>query len=150
MKEVITMRKNLKAYRSYVCPNCFHQLNKCTCKIFPPYSLLFIDELIQEHIRILNEKGYRTNGCCESHYNGVCICIYISFGRDSFDSVPEGFYFNKRRQMIIHDYKAYKNYTRDQFEKEKMVYLAVLLDWVKSLPDINKPKEENINGWNSR
>ena len=90
------MRKNKDAYMNYVCPYCWHTLNKCTCELFPPYHLMFIDRNIQEHIRILNEKGYRTTGCCEGHRE-VCISTYVSFANDYLDGInmPNRFKYDK-------------------------------------------------------
>ena len=43
-------------YDNYVCPKCFYTMDKCECKIFPHYSITWIDKGIQEIIRILNSK----------------------------------------------------------------------------------------------
>lgn len=126
------MDRDLQAYRSYVCPECFNRLDKCSCEFFPPYSLIFIDCGIQEQVRILNEKGYKTIGCCESHYNGVCDNIYVAFGKDwDFQCMPEGFRYNQRRRMLIHDYKRY--ISESDFRREKEQYLAALLEWCREL-----------------
>lgn len=96
------------------------------------YSLIFIDCGIQEQVRILNEKGYKTIGCCESHYNGVCDNIYVAFGKDwDFQCMPEGFRYNQRRRMLIHDYKRY--ISESDFRREKEQYLAALLEWCREL-----------------
>lgn len=133
------MRKSKKAYMNYVCPYCWHTLNKCTCKIFPPYHLTFIDENIQEHVRILNEKNYRTIGCCEGHRT-VCINTYVAFGRDYFENIPmpEGFKYNKKRRIISYTYST--KLTKEEMEELKAKKLSVLLEWCKSLPDRNIEK----------
>lgn len=133
------MRKSKSAYMNYVCPYCWHTLNKCTCDLFPPYHLIFIDKNIQEHICILNEKGYHTIGCCEGH-DKVCISTYIAFARDYFDNInmPDGFKYNKRRKMVAYTYSTrLKKEKMEEIKKEK---LEILLEWCKSLPDIGNDK----------
>lgn len=130
------MRRSKAAYMNYVCPYCWHTLNKCTCDLFPPYHLILIDSNIQEHIRILNEKGYHTMGCCEGHKK-VCVSTYISFARDYFKGIdmPEGFKYNEKKKMIAYVYstKALRN-NMEEIKKEK---LEILLEWCKSLPNRN-------------
>lgn len=59
----------VKTHHDYVCHKCFRQIEDCTCRFYP-YSLLQIDEEIQEQIRILNvDKKYCTNGSCSGHEN---------------------------------------------------------------------------------
>lgn len=134
------MRKSKKAYMNYVCPYCWHTLNKCTCELFPPYNLIFIDSGIQEHIRILNEKGYRTIGCCEGHIK-VCINTYIAFAKDYFtgiENMPDGFKYNKSRKMITYTYST--RLTKENMEEIKKEKLETLLEWCKSLPNRNTEK----------
>ena len=131
------MRKSKSAYINYVCPYCWHTLNNCTCDLFPPYHLILIDKNIQEHIRILNEKGYRTIGCCEGHYK-ACINTYIAFVKDYFkdaDNTPEGFEYNRKRKMVTYTYST--RLTKENMENIKMEKLKVLLEWCKNLPDRN-------------
>ena len=126
------MVKEFESYKNYVCPICFNQLHKCTCSDFPPYSLLFIDEKIQEHIKELNKKHFLTIGCCEGHYNSYSSEPYIAFGMDySFNTLPNGFKWNKRRKMLlskkiiadnIHDYEIVKNKRLEE-----------LMEWIKTL-----------------
>ena len=130
------MRRSKKAYINYVCPYCWHTLNKCSCDLFPPYHLILIDENIQEHICILNEKGYRTTGCCEGH-NKVCINTYIAFAKDYFEDTdtPEGFKYNKKKKMITYAYST--RLTKENMEELKKEKLKILLEWCKSLPNRN-------------
>lgn len=130
------MKKNKEAYFNYVCPYCWNTLDMCTCELFPPYHLIFIDKNIQEHIRILNEKGYRTMACCEGHRTR-CINTYISFPEDYFNEVgtPEGFKYDKKRRTITYTYS--QKLTGESMEKLKEKKLAILLEWVKSLPNRN-------------
>ena len=125
------MRKNLSHYRNYVCPECFEQLNVCRCN-FMPHSLIMIDEGVQECVRELNKKNYRTSGCCEGHFRGVCRDLYISFGIEYnvFDNLPDGFYYNEKRRMIIYVYNAEN---QADFEVEKIIAAEKLTEWVKSL-----------------
>lgn len=130
------MRKNKDAYMNYVCPYCWNTLNKCTCKLFPPYHLIFIDRNIQEHVRLLNEKGYKTIGCCEGHRE-ICINTYISFADDYFKETgtPEGFKYDKKRRLITYTYSM--KLTEEEMEEIKMEKLETLLKWCKSLPNRN-------------
>lgn len=133
------MRKSKAAYMNYICPYCWHTLNKCTCDLFPPYHLIFIDSNIQEHIRILNEKGYRTTGCCEGHMK-VCINTYIAFANDYFKDIeiPNGFKYNKKRKTIAYTYST--TLTKEKMEKLKKEKLDTLLEWCKNLPNRSTEK----------
>ena len=129
------MKKEFDSYRNYVCPTCFNQLHKCTCDTFPPYSLLFIDENIQEHIRILKTNGFLTTGCCEGHHNSYSTEPYIAFGMDYvFDSLPYGFKWNKRRKMLVSNKISAKN--AEEYNKIKKIRLKTLMEWAMSV----KPK----------
>ncbi len=128
------MNKNKEAYINYVCPHCWNTLDNCICELFPPYHLIFIDRNIQEHIRILNEKGYRTTMCCEGH-RVRCINTYITFAEDYFKraDTPKEFKYDKKRRTITYTYSP--RLTEEKMEKLKAEKLAVLLEWVKSLPN---------------
>ena len=130
------MRKSKSAYMNYVCQHCWHTLNNCKCDLFPPYNLIFIDKNIQEHICILNEKGYRTIGCCEGHRT-VCINTYISFAKNYFDNIklPDDFNYDKKRRTISYTYST--RLKKEEMENIKQEKLFVLLEWCKSLPNIN-------------
>lgn len=127
----------VELYRDYVCPNCFHTLDDCECEL-RPYSLIMIDNGIQEHIRTLRNKGYITTGCCESHED-ICISIYISFninyGFGTTIPLPEGFKFNKKKNAIIYDFN--RKLSREEVETEKKNKLDALLEWCKNLPNNN-------------
>ena len=130
------MRKNKEAYMNYVCPYCWNSLNKCSCDLFPPYHLILIDRNIQEHIRVLNGKGYRTTGCCEGHME-ICTNTYIAFANNYFDhiSVPEGFKYDKKRKTISYVYS--NKITKEEMEELKKEKLITLLEWCHSLPSGN-------------
>jgi len=129
-----------KDYLNYVCPYCFQQLNRCTCELYPPWELIFIDQNMQGIIRLLNEKGYKTASCCESHYNGN-INIYVSFHLDYelFTTAeyqpPYPFeYHNKKDNVIEYIIRAT---TEEEFEKEKLHCLSELITWVSKLPTVD-------------
>ena len=132
------MRKSKAAYMNFVCPHCFHKLHECTCSYFPPWSLLYVDEKIQDHVRIMNEKGYTTTGSCEGHYTGKpgsnsAICFLIDYPEIIESELPEGFKYNKSKHAIWHFYDAKQN--RQDFEIDKAASLIKLLDWCRSLPE---------------
>lgn len=133
------MRKSKSAYMNYICPYCWHTLNNCTCELFPPYHLIFIDRNIQEHIRILNEKGYRTTACCEGHRK-VCINTYIAFADNYFKdiSAPDGFKYDKKKRMVTYTYST--KFKANEMEEIKMGKLETLLEWCKNLPNRNTEK----------
>ena len=128
------MRKNMDAYINYVCPYCWNTLNNCSCDLFPPYCLIFIDKNIQEHIRLLNKKGYRTTACCEGHKDAG-MNTYIAFTDNYFDdtSVPNGFKYDRKRKMVTHTYST--KLDENKLEEVKKEMLLVLLEWCKSLPN---------------
>lgn len=128
------MEKNKDAYLNFVCPYCWNTLDNCTCSIYPPYHTIFIDKNIQEHIRLLNEKGYRTIGCCEGHRK-VCLNTYISFTNDYFTEkdMPNGFGYNKKKRAVTCSYPT--RITEEEMEELKEEKLAILLEWCKSLPN---------------
>ena len=131
------MKKDKSAYENYVCPHCWNTLDNCECELFPPYYLNHIDKNIQEHIRILNKKGYSTMYCCEGH--GANTNTYISFNRDYFGDVdtPNGFKYDKKRKTITCAYSP--KMTEEQIESVKNERLGELLEWVENLP--NKKQE---------
>jgi predicted DsbA family dithiol-disulfide isomerase len=129
------MKKNKDVYMNYICPYCWFTLDNCICELFPPYYLIHIDKNIQEHIRILNKKGYYTVYCCEGHNGGSN--TYITFADDYLKEIgtPEGFKYDKKRKMITYTYST--RLTKEKIEKLKKEKLALLLEWCKSLPNHN-------------
>lgn len=137
------MRRNKEAYISYVCPRCFNTVNKCTCKLYPPHALIMIDRGIQEHIRILNQKGYYTQFCCESHYQ-ESYSLYIAFCRDyDFKTIPDGFKYSKNHNNLHCDFT--KRMSESEYETIKRERLETLLEWCKSLENIKPEKPEKPN-----
>ena len=121
---------------NFVCPQCFHRLNECTCRFFPPWQLIFIDQNIQDHVRILNEKGYITNGCCEGHYTGkpganTAICFVRDYPQITGSALPDGFAYNRGKKAVWHFYDAGLN--RKAFDLEKTAALIRLLEWCRAL-----------------
>jgi hypothetical protein len=133
------MEKNKDAYMNYICPYCWNTLDNCTCDVFPPYHLIFVDKNIQEHVRVLNEKGYRTTACCEGHRE-TCINTYIAFANNYFDGVdaPEGFKYDKKRRIVTYTYSA--KLTEEKMEEIKKENLDALLRWCENLPNRNMEK----------
>ncbi len=127
-------KRNLKTYRNYVCPYCFNQVNKCTCKEYPPYTLIQIDEGIQKTIRELNKKGYKTRFSCEGHYD-YTYNIYIRFWKIYEFNLPEGF-IKQDGFTIEHKIKELNN--EEKFNQEKEKYLDVLEKWVETLEPVEE------------
>ncbi len=136
--------RKMSFYKNYVCPLCWRQLPECTCE-FIPWSLIQIDEGIQEHIRLLNEKGYYTSACCEGHYDSdVGIHIYITFRiPPNYDTpLPEGIVCDKYHAIRCSIYKnKNKRYTQEEAEAIKEQKLVELLKWIQSLPNYGGQKK---------
>ena len=130
-------KRDKSIYENYVCPNCFRQMHECTCKTYPNYYAIWIDKGIQEHVRILNDKGYTTEYSCESHepMNIIYVNFDRTYGMGDGIKIPKGFKYTKRSCQLEHRYD--KNISREDFEAEKKKHLDILLEWCKSLPDNN-------------
>ena len=137
------MTHDFTVYRRYVCSNCFRQLTECTCRSLP-WNLIQIDEAIQDHVRLLNEKGYHTSGSCEGHYRDgrADLTLQIILARDSedvFPPLPEGFSFHRTQGItsINYTYQCAKHLpvTEEEFEKEKEYATKTLLKWLEDLKD---------------
>ena len=129
------MRRNKQAYNNFVCPKCFHQLNKCTCRYFPPWQLIFIDEHIQDQIRILNEKGYVTTGCCESHFDMPGSWPHVCFNMDYPEitaHLPTGFRYVKGKHAVCRILPD--KLTQEDHAAMKADALNNLLEWCRALP----------------
>ena len=134
MINVVPLKKNNKAYENYVCGVCFHTLDKCTCRAFPPYEIMCIDREMQYIIRTLVSKGHLTNGCCEGHYEkgrNIVGRTYISFIVDGMENygIPDGFVW--KNKSLIHDYK---NCSKQEMAVEKEKVFNTLINWVDNLP----------------
>lgn len=131
------MRRAKAAYTNFVCPYCFHKLYECTCRLFPPWNLIYIDDKIQDHVRILNEKGYITTGSCEGHYTGHAgantgICFAQDYPEIIASELPEGFKYNRSKHAVWHFYDG--KLDRKTFDLEKTVSLIRMLEWCRALP----------------
>lgn len=132
------LRRSKKLLENYVCHQCLRQINKCICEYYPPQSLIWIDKNMQDMIIKLNEKGYKTWGCCESHIDATEeVNIYIAFAWDykqiDTENLPDGFKWFKSHKSI--EFEKPKNVTLEEAEKIKFEKLKLLSDWVDSLPD---------------
>ena len=88
------MVKKLKSY-VYVCPCCFNKVEHCTC-MHLPWNLIQIDKNILPIIKVLNEKYYFTDSCCEGHIEeNQQPFIYITFKKTHRikEPVPKGVVF---------------------------------------------------------
>lgn len=120
----------------YVCPKCFNMVNECTCDYMPHY-LIWIDSGIQKHVRILNEKGYKTNNSCESHNKNGNMYISFVFDYGFGDTLPLPKHFKRMKNNVVsfmYDRKA----TDEEFNTQKKQRLADLLEWCLELPIIER------------
>lgn len=131
------MKNNLtrNVYENYVCPTCFNKLYECSCKHgLLPHTLLMIDEGVQEHVRLLNKKGYITLDSCESHnkYGNLYISFVYDYGFGKSVMLPNGFKkLNKNHAVsIMYD----QNLSDKEYEDKKQEYLETLLHWCEDLP----------------
>ena len=130
--------RTMEIYNQYVCPKCFHKLPECTCGESIPETLLHIDEGLQEHIRILCNKGYYTTVCCEGHWNEEHgIYTYIGCKADIDKAVdifplPDGFKLDRRNKII--NCKIKSDLGKEKAEELKAKRLNDLLEWIESLP----------------
>lgn len=124
----------------YVCARCFRKPDECACGNSLPEELVVIDEGIQEHVRILNEKGYTTSYCCESHspHGNLYIQFQSARGLEALPPLPSGFRSKYRGTIVEHVYgkdsRTRKKMTTEAFEQEKAESLTSLLEWCESLP----------------
>ena len=128
-------REHLKDI-SYVCPSCIRVVEDCRCKLYP-YYLVQIDTLILPIIRLLNEKGYITTGCCAGHPNTerehfIIDGIYICFDQDYgfLNDYPEGAVYEKVKNCIR---ILPKEDDLDNLEYFQQRALDDLLEWAELL-----------------
>ncbi|MCI7743592.1 hypothetical protein MSS88_02060 [bacterium] len=136
----------VKTHHDYVCHKCFRQIEDCTCRFYP-YSLLQIDEEIQEQIRILNvDKKYCTNGSCSGHENKnpmgkeegapLYVSFIMDYGFGTTIPLPEGFKYTKSKNVISYELNARqeREMTPEEKETARQKELQILLEWCKNLP----------------
>lgn len=123
----------------YVCPSCIRPVEECRCALYP-YYLVQIDKLMVPIIRELNEKGYKTTGCCAGHPEQeefVASGIYIAFAEEyDFDEpFPEGARYSKSRHTLqfIPDVNGYDNLVK--FQEETLYKIS---DWAEMLFAVDK------------
>lgn len=129
------VRRSKKVMENFVCPSCWNQIQSCTCQNYPPYHLVMIDVNIQDAIRILNQKGYQTIGCCESHFGDSC-SIYVAFPFDQgFSNIPDGFSYTKQKTIVSYAFNKNERENEELYKIVKEEKLKTLHEWVESLPD---------------
>ena len=128
------MERSKSVYEYYVCPECFRRIDECKCDYYPPWMLINIDIGIQEHIQTLNDKGYKTISCCESHFDGNHR-MYISFNRDfELGKLPDGFKYEPKKHSVYFDISH--KLTEPKFYAVKTGKITELLEWCQNLPDL--------------
>lgn len=121
---------NLKNYL-YVCPHCFNVVEYCTCFSLP-HSLIQIDKNILPIIRVLNQKGYFTDICCEGHIGG-CERMHIIFKKNyKFKTLPDNFI--QSGELIYADITGKTEHGK-KIKKAKL--LKELLSWAELLESQN-------------
>lgn len=120
---------------NYVCPHCFNRVNKCTCELWPPYNLIWVDTHIQEHVRILNNKGYKTRFSCEGHNGYIHIIFSSEYGFNEME-LPNGYVYNPKKLEL--KYVLNNELLKEEREKQKFEALDNLLEWCKNLIERNE------------
>lgn len=128
-----------------------------------PIILLRLTVKSRLHVRLLNEKGYKTKDCCSGHAQSGMLG-YIAFLPDAkvidalFDrwfasefktleelprcaelnlpDTPASYriYFEKRRSIIR--FEPRRRVSNKAMVQEKPALLAALMNWIKSLPEV--------------
>lgn len=136
----------LEIYLNYACPKCFNGLDRCTCGgIIPGAYLVHLDRNLQQPVHDLNKKGFRTIGCCESHYDQEQgNKLYINFAHEyqfgELLPVPEGFKYNVKTREIFVVYSG--SHTAEEREAAKAKDIVTLQEWCNNLPDNSDKKYE--------
>lgn len=128
------MRRSKKVMENYVCPNCWNQVQNCTCKFYPPWQLIMVDVGVQEVVRILNNKGWATTGCCESHF-AENPNLYVCFMTNFDIGCPEGFTLAKGKTCVTYNFRKKELETKEKYEALKAEKIKTLLEWAQSLPE---------------
>lgn len=82
--------KSLRDY-VYVCPRCFKPVKECTCSEYPE-KLVQLVRKIWPTVRILNEKWYLTEMCCEGHIDRGDRIFVLFYEKYRFSApIPKGF-----------------------------------------------------------
>lgn len=121
---------------AYVCPTCLRTVDDCRCEGYP-YYLVQIDKLILPIIRELNEKGYKTTGCCAGHPSEGYLNIYICFAEDyDFDELfPDGGRYSKVKHSISYTASTENCDNLADFQRETLYQLN---DWAEMLSELEE------------
>ena len=121
---------------SYICPNCFNEVETCTCRHYP-YNLVQIDKLMVPIIKELNCKGYLTMYSCAGHPdykpNPAGSFIFITF-KENYEfpaQFPEGAIYRKSDHSLSYDCPS--GSTIDSLKQYQQNYLDALMEWARSL-----------------
>lgn len=124
------IRHNMEDTTIFVCSSCFNDAENCTCGRFEAEKIE-IDKNMQEILKNLNAKNYKTVFSCESHFNKQLPQIYIKFVKDyDFSFLPDGFSYKRRFRIVEH---LNRNKKPDKFEAEKQNCLKNLLIWSEKI-----------------
>ena len=123
----IMYEKNLKNY-VYVCPCCFNKPEGCTCSVLP-FTLLQLDKNMWPIIKVLNEKGYYTDECCEGHVNSN-ERMYIFFRKRYKNKSPLPNGFQGDASFLAADITGC---SEDAKRRKKRQLLNSLYEWADSL-----------------
>ena len=90
-----------------------------------------IDKKLQEPIRILNQKGYRTWACCEGHNADEEIYIRLLVTDEMMkNKLPDGFWIDKKEFIRCRIPKNCEDI--EQFKDNK---ISDLKSWILKLPN---------------
>ena len=119
--------KNLRDF-VYVCPHCINPLRDCVCDAYP-MKLIQLDRNIWPIVKVLNEKWYVTDSCCEGHIDSNHK-IYIGFARRYHftQPIPKGFSGNGF--VLCADISAA---SVQAIQRKKRRLLNALYDWACEL-----------------
>ena len=125
----------------YVCPTCLRPVVDCRCESYP-YYLVQIDKLMLPIIRELNEKGYKTTGCCAGHLSDNYLNIYICFAEDyDFEEpFPDGGQYSKVKHCISYGVFAEDCDNLEDFQRETLWKLS---DWAEMLFGVDELDFDN-------
>ena len=123
---------------AYVCPSCLREIDDCRCKSYPFY-LVQIDRLMLPIIQELNEKGYKTTGCCAGHPKNndpSSTSIHICFDKEYYfdEPIPDGAVWSKLKHCISFEPNCSSYDDLLHFQKE---CLEKLTDWSEMLFELN-------------
>lgn len=116
----------------------YNEWNQCPKTNCDGY-IVDIDEEILPQIILLNNKGYRTQYCCQGHMNDSVVRLYILFECEySFGTLPKGFITEENttdnRTCISFSPKGKSD---KQKYKKLLKARTDLYDWVNKLEDNN-------------